>query len=166
MNIEICNLMVCLLLKINASSNQEELMVSCKKLTALPILLSWSSFRSAFHVGHVHSKFRCCFLNFCAFFYGITMKSIEILGNYSGSVDKRCDTKIVYVAGFYISLCTIHFYDLLAKYSEYPNHEKYCFRGREEEGLQSTVMIICLRRVSFKKLFHFSNHRISKAATL
>ena len=42
------------------------------------------------------------------------MKSMEILGNYSGSAKKGCDPKLCYLADFYINLSTIHFYDFFA----------------------------------------------------
>ena len=44
------------------------------------------------------------------------MKSIEILGNSSGSAEKGVTRKLCYVAGFYINLCTIHFFDQFASY--------------------------------------------------
>ena len=44
------------------------------------------------------------------------MKFIELLGNCSGSADKAVIQKLCYSAGFYISQCAIHFYDLFAKY--------------------------------------------------
>ena len=55
------------------------------------------------------------------FCYDVTVKSIEVFGNCGGSAGKGCDSKIV-LAGFYINLCTIHFYGLFAKYGSLAKH--------------------------------------------
>ena len=70
--------------------------------------------------------FDVVFLIAVAYFYDITRKCMEIFGNHNGSADKGCDPKLCNSAEFCINLCTIHFYDLFAKYRSL--NEKYSFK--------------------------------------